>query len=277
MIKILITGRNVRIADKLYEYLNKKNKYELIQLGANRDNFTIRVPREMPHVIIACLGFESQRSIRAYNFLSSYMNSYKASLIILAKESDIALFRENCRLTDITFLPPENAFGILEIFLQKIQEAPNKDVTTDDEPEAPDTEEVQIIQKDTRKRVLIVENNPDQLMKIRDGLKDDFAVSAVRTGAEALNFLENHHSDLILLDYSMPDMDGPTTLKRIRAIEKYASLPIVFLADVTDRLRVIDILVELKPQGYIIKTTTKKELVEKITEILKESHKEKPS
>ena len=57
-------------------------------------------------------------------------------------------------------------------------------------------------------------------------------VSAVKSGQALLDFLQNNIPDLILLDIKMPDMDGFTTMERIRAIEAQtnrAPVPVVFL------------------------------------------------
>ena len=74
--------------------------------------------------------------------------------------------------------------------------------------------------------------------------------------------------DLILLDYLMPEKDGSDVAKELRDIDEYASIPIVFLTGITEKNAIIDILVELKPQGFIIKPAKKSELVAKIIDVL---------
>ncbi len=64
-----------------------------------------------------------------------------------------------------------------------------------------------------------------------------FRVSAMRSGAFLLNFLEDHEPDLILLDVVMPGMDGFETIKRLREFEKEYdrdNVPVIFLTSDTD-------------------------------------------
>jgi two-component system, chemotaxis family, chemotaxis protein CheY len=53
-------------------------------------------------------------------------------------------------------------------------------------------------------------------------------------GLEALNMIEQQRLDLVLLDISMPGMDGMTVLETLRASERYASLPVVMYSAVED-------------------------------------------
>jgi CheY-like chemotaxis protein len=49
------------------------------------------------------------------------------------------------------------------------------------------------------------------------------------SGAEAVAQAAAERPDLILLDVMMPGMDGPTTLRQLRAQEATASTPIIFM------------------------------------------------
>ena len=74
--------------------------------------------------------------------------------------------------------------------------------------------------------------------------------------------------DLILLDYLMPDMDGPQALTLLRANSDYKNIPVIFLTGVSEKETVIKTLVELKPEGYVLKPTGKSDLVAKIIDVL---------
>lgn len=60
-------------------------------------------------------------------------------------------------------------------------------------------------------------------------LKSGMRASCVKSGLEALRFLESRLPDLILLDIHMPGMDGFETLKHIRENDQTSGIPIVFL------------------------------------------------
>jgi PAS domain S-box-containing protein len=75
-----------------------------------------------------------------------------------------------------------------------------------------------LLQSDTI-AILIVDDDLAVLDSFRDILerKSGFSVTTLRTGAEALNHLDTHYFDVIMADYSMPDMDGIALLREVRA------------------------------------------------------------
>lgn len=48
-------------------------------------------------------------------------------------------------------------------------------------------------------------------------------------GLRALEVLEQHRSELVLLDFMMPALDGIETLRRIRASKTHAHLPVIMM------------------------------------------------
>lgn len=79
------------------------------------------------------------------------------------------------------------------------------------------------------KHILIVDDNKMNLVMARQELSTEYNVTPVVSGAQALHFLEKKHTDLILLDINMPEMDGRETMRRIRANEAWSKIPIIFL------------------------------------------------
>ena len=66
--------------------------------------------------------------------------------------------------------------------------------------------------------VLVVEDDPVNTMLAQEMLSSAGAmVSTVETGAQALAHLREHGSDVVLMDWHMPEMDGLETTQRIRA------------------------------------------------------------
>lgn len=54
-------------------------------------------------------------------------------------------------------------------------------------------------------------------------------VSCLKSGEDALRFLQENRPDLILLDIHMPGMDGFETIAAVRSNEKTADIPVIFL------------------------------------------------
>ncbi len=56
-----------------------------------------------------------------------------------------------------------------------------------------------------------------------------FTVAVAGSGPETLAIVGEFRPDLILLDVMMPGMDGPATLRALRADPETASIPVVFI------------------------------------------------
>lgn len=54
-------------------------------------------------------------------------------------------------------------------------------------------------------------------------------VSCLKSGEDALRFLQENRPDLILLDIHMPGMDGFETIAAVRSNEKTSDIPVIFL------------------------------------------------
>lgn len=89
--------------------------------------------------------------------------------------------------------------------------------------------------------VLVVDDEP----KIRQLLKSFFELHGLRavvaeSGEEALQLLTTHHPALVLLDLSMPGMDGLITLKKIKAGS--ARLPVIMVSAIEEEATVREAL-----------------------------------
>lgn len=118
-----------------------------------------------------------------------------------------------------------------------------------------------------RKHILIIDDDTIMLKIIKEHLRDDYNVATASGGKLAYKFLESKNTDLILLDYSMPDEDGPAVFENIRNIPKCENTPIIFLTGVNDR-NMIQRALCLEPQGYLLKPISKDKLLNTIKNIL---------
>ena len=90
------------------------------------------------------------------------------------------------------------------------------------------------------KRVAVVEDNPDNRLLVRAILEDHYELFEYESGQEALDRLASDAPDLILLDISLPGMDGPELLAHLREDGSLVGTPVVALtahAMVGDRER----------------------------------------
>lgn len=85
-------------------------------------------------------------------------------------------------------------------------------------------------QGQTRQRVLLVDDYPDAREMYSEYLKfSGFDVVEAANGLEALQRAVDHSPDIILMDLSLPVMDGWEATRRLKADPRTASIPVVAL------------------------------------------------
>lgn len=118
--------------------------------------------------------------------------------------------------------------------------------------------------------VLIVDDSEINLMVAQSMVESlGFKARTALSGKEGLDILENEDFDVIFMDIEMPVMDGMTTTKRIREIEKAANskpIPIYAMtAHVLDEFKIK--CQEAGMNGFISKPIDQKELSDFLTEL----------
>ncbi len=116
-----------------------------------------------------------------------------------------------------------------------------------------------------KKSILIVDDDPTYLNLVRSWLRDDYKVAMVTSGLQAIKWLGRNKADLILLDHEMPVTSGPQVLEMLRSDSDTKDIPVIFLTGKSDKESVMAV-VNLKPEGYLLKNISKPELLSKINE-----------
>jgi len=76
--------------------------------------------------------------------------------------------------------------------------------------------------------ILYVEDNQDNRKLVRRVLEaDGYAIDEAQNAQEAMEYLNSKSPSLILMDISMPDIDGYALTARIKSIPEFASTPII--------------------------------------------------
>jgi two-component system cell cycle response regulator DivK len=74
---------------------------------------------------------------------------------------------------------------------------------------------------------MIIEDNADNRMLLRAILGDTYEVTEHPNGPEGLAALAAERPEILLLDISLPGMDGVEVLKHIRADPDFGRLPVI--------------------------------------------------
>ena len=85
--------------------------------------------------------------------------------------------------------------------------------------------------------LVLVVDDTDSARDIAERILRFYGVQTIgaRSGPEALDLLDQISPDLILLDISMPDMDGLTLLEHIRNDSRWQDIPVVMMTAMTDK------------------------------------------
>ena len=79
------------------------------------------------------------------------------------------------------------------------------------------------------KKIALVEDNPDNRLLIQAILDEIYEIVEYETGVDALKDMPKNKPDLVLLDISLPKMDGKEVLKRMRDDNLLRDLPVIAL------------------------------------------------
>ena len=78
-------------------------------------------------------------------------------------------------------------------------------------------------------KIAVVEDNLDNRLLVQAILDDRYEISEYETGMEVLDGLADNIPDLVLLDISLPGMDGTEVLRWVRSQELLSELPVIAL------------------------------------------------
>ena len=82
-----------------------------------------------------------------------------------------------------------------------------------------------------RQRVLLVDDHDDARQMYAEYLEfSGFETVQAANGLEAIRRAQEHHPDIVVMDLSLPVMDGWEATRRLKADERTAGIPILALS-----------------------------------------------
>ena len=116
--------------------------------------------------------------------------------------------------------------------------------------------------------VILAEDDPDIQLVARLALKRaGFTVKVVGNGQEALDAIRQQPPDVVLLDWMMPELDGPETCRQLKADPITAGIPIIFLTAKSQEAEIQRGL-SLGAAGYVTKPFDALALGEQVRNII---------
>lgn len=112
--------------------------------------------------------------------------------------------------------------------------------------------------------LLIVDDKPQNLRLVSDFLAEQgFELMLSRSGAQALEKIDLAMPDLVLLDVTMPKMDGFEVCRRLKENARTSALPVIFMTALDDTAHKVEGF-RLGAVDYITKPIQREELLARI-------------
>ncbi|MBR4513328.1 MAG: response regulator [Lachnospiraceae bacterium] len=163
-------------------------------------------------------------------------------VIVIASSEDLRIIKQTVPDSNLaaTFVRPFDVHG----FVNKLNELSRAD-------------------KVEKKNVLIVDDDVTYLKMVNKWLADDYKVSVVSSGLQAIQWLAKNKADLIILDYEMPVANGSSIYEMLKSEPQTGEIPIMFLTGKND-MESIKTVLALKPERYLLKSIGKEALLDEL-------------
>lgn len=114
-------------------------------------------------------------------------------------------------------------------------------------------------------KVLYVEDDEDIQRIVRMSLErvGKMSIEVVGNSTLAIEAMKAYKPDLVMLDWMMPEMDGPTLFRKMKEDPEVADLPVVFITAKASS-RELEQLITMGAKGTISKPFSPKDLPEQL-------------
>lgn len=300
--KVLITGKNESAIDDFF--MQMSDHFEVVTTSTRYADLSSHISFFRPDVFVYCLYNETRDDLTQISNLKMRLSSAKVPLVIFGVKEDCDEYIQVATSApDLVLHRPISVAAIAEKIIalvkdgrfQKAVDEKREERAAGEKAEPSrssskrrdigdiDRNSIEQLMNDlaspdggttplpkvpgARKHVLVVDDNAMMLKMLKEHLHDKYDVATAASGKVALKFLERKSTDLILLDYEMPEESGPDVLEKLRASELTKDIPVIFLTGVTDTNKVKEVL-SLKPQSYLLKPVDRDRLLDTIAKTI---------
>lgn len=257
--KILVTGTKSSLIDNETRGILQRI-FDVEYCTTNGDIIRKKITKNTPHAIVFCIGSEMFLNLTLIPLFQKYSTIPKLPVIIVGEKRDCMELTKTMDTTD-TY---ETIFAPIpcEHLKSTLIEATNY---LSSEYAIKTSNDMQFEDDYLPRKILVIDDDIKMLKIINMYLQDQYKVAIAKDGKTAMKYLQNNMPDLILLDYMMPDEDGPMVLSKIRNNPLSFAIPVFFLTGVSDREAVHKVL-NLNVQGYLLKPVAKEDLINRLND-----------
>jgi CheY-like chemotaxis protein len=274
--KVLLTGRNRATVDEFFT--NMYNDFECMTTSTRYDDIVTHFQYFKPDLFVYCIQNEALEDFTHMVSVKSkaMVGSREIPIIIIGDPDECNEFnRTAVHVANLTLVRPLTGAMIRDriITYMKQQKQLNDMIRAEVEKTEQSFDSLMAPQPAVpektpeRKHILVVDDDSRMLKVIKLHLHEKYDVATAISGKVALKFLETKKTDLILLDYEMPEESGVEVLEKLRLNPDTMDIPVIFLTGITDRRKIQNALV-MKPQGYLLKPVDRKKLFSTIDDVL---------
>ncbi len=121
------------------------------------------------------------------------------------------------------------------------------------------------------KKILVVDDNPFMCKVLESRLSEEnYKVIIAYDGVEALDKVQKEKIDLILLDITMPNMDGFEFGAKLKENPAISSIPIIMVTAHAEHSMIVRAATELGIKSYIVKPFKPEQLLNEVRKNLGE-------
>ncbi len=121
-----------------------------------------------------------------------------------------------------------------------------------------------------KRKILVIEDDMDIAELVKLVLETEaYTVESILDPLAAIDTAKSYKPDAILLDLSMPKIDGWEIFKQLRKDKEFDRVPIAILTAKSEEFDAMVGLHVMNADGYITKPFGKQELIDKINELFK--------
>lgn len=281
--KVLLTGNGHSTTDDFFSIMS--NEFQCMTTSTRVEDILNHINYFAPEAFVFTMQREPDINIERVIEALEQIDREKMKVVLVGdEESCNAFLRVRPDMVNFTFIKPvnartirdkivssiaqERAFEEMEKTIREEQEKVLAELQRQRDTALKEKGDIEIEEKhDGPKHILLIDDDPVMLRVIKEELKDEYNVATAISGKIGLNFLSRRSTDLILLDYEMPEENGLMVLKKLRADESTRNIPVVFLTGLSDGAKIKQII-EMKPQGYLLKPVNREKLIEAIRGVI---------